>query len=108
MEGDLSSATDATGAAAIAACAKWRAVKGDPAQVQQLLAEADRLGNTDDAVVAASFLAPINSDVRRMALQIVLNDQGPKQSLQWCATADIGPADSDSVSLASNPGPPAI
>ena len=103
VDGDLLPATNETRSAAIAACARWQVLNGDFDQVQLLLAEATRLGNAEDAVIASAFviaktdwqqalaaLAPIDSGPRRMAaLQIVLNDQGPEQALRWCAAAGI-------------------
>ncbi|MBB4201037.1 hypothetical protein CCR94_13820 [Rhodoblastus sphagnicola] len=101
--GDLSSAADGTRSAAIGACARWQALKGEPDRIQQAIDEANRLGDSEDARIASAFLvaktdwqqalaalAPVNSGPRRMAaLQVVLGDQGPVLALQWCTTAEI-------------------
>src|SRR3954452_13213018 len=85
IHGDLSAATDMTRASGVACCARWQTTNGDPAQVREVLTEANRLVRTDDAIIAEAFLAakndwqqglaalaPINSDVRRTAaLQII-------------------------------------
>jgi hypothetical protein len=110
VDGDLSLASEQVRSEALAACARWQVLKGDPDQVQRLLAEANCLGDGEDAVIASAFLiaktdwqramaalAPIDSAPRRMvALQIVLMNHGPEQALQWCTAAEISSSDLDS------------
>jgi len=109
IDGDLSSASDETRSAAIGACARWQALQQEHDRVKQQIEIACRLGDSEDALIASAFLvaksschealsalAPISNPPRRMAaLQIVLNDRGSEQALQWCAAAEIDSSNLD-------------
>lgn len=110
LEGDFAGASQSTKARALARCARWQALKADPAKLQTLLDAANLLESTEDAVIAAAFLAgranwkdglralaPIENPPRRAAaFQMAVNGSSPAEALQWFAETEFSTADLDS------------
>lgn len=110
LDGDLAGASDEVRARALACCARWQTLKADLDVLRSLVAAADRLAATEEAVLAQAFLeaqsdwrtglaalAPINSPARASAaLQMVVNGRSPAEAVDWLAQAGLTSADLDS------------
>lgn len=110
VDGELAGASDEIRARALACCARWQALKADPAAVEALLVTADRLADTEETVIARAFVAgrddwktglrllsPLHTPGRRSAaLQVVVNGRSPAEALLWLEQAGFVAADLDS------------
>ena len=110
IDGEFAACQPATRARLLASCARWLSFKGDAAETEVLIAASRTLAATDEAPVAAAFLAArtdwkagiqmlaanATPYARAAALQIHLNANGLDETLTWTEQAQIGIEDVDS------------